>query len=242
MFDRGMPGVTLGLVLVASGVVAQAQESGWSSGLKVRTALQAASRKDGLGAMTLGFGLEVGYAVPAGRMSAELGFMTKPGSQRRADVGGMAVSPEGLAAGAGAPASEISVDSRKGQVDILGLRLAYEKPLGGLALRCGVQLGTSQFRQEYIADVSDGATYRDTYNGVAKASRFTVSPFLGVTLPLGIDQALEIQALGLSYQSANYVHVAGTELNGDGGHTRLDSVQKVNRLVPHLELTYVFRF
>lgn len=131
MFDRGMPGVTLGLVLVASGVVAQAQESGWFSGLKVRTALQAASRKDGLGAMTPGFGLEVGYAVPAGRMSAELGFMTKPGGQRRADVGGMAVSLEWLAGCAGAPASEISVDSHKGQVDILGLRLAHSEILAG---------------------------------------------------------------------------------------------------------------
>lgn len=231
-------GLSLGFLVAAHQVRAQAQtqEAGPFYGLKLRTAVQASEHKDALKGYYLGFGVEAGYQNDLGRWGAELGLLYKPGGFYGADV-----SAIGSASAIKVDPAR-SVDMRKSQVDTLALRLSYEKPWEGLGLRAGLQLGKAKFREEYVGDVTgtDGS-YRDAYNGVVEKSAMTVSPYVGVSVPVMKDQYLEVQLVGLSYTSATYVHVAGTA-GGQGTHNSKDSVSTSTRMVPHLELAYAIRF
>lgn len=227
-------GVGLGFLLAS--LPAPAQEAGLFYGLKLRTAVQASEHKDQLKGYYLGFGMEAGYQNALGRWGAELGFLYKPGGFYAADLSAM-----GSATAIRVDPAR-SVDMRKSQLDTLALRLSYEKPWNDLGLRAGLQLGKARFREEYIGDVTGtDASFRDAYNGVTEKSAFTLSPYVGVSIPVLPDQFLEVQLVGLSYTSATYVHVAGTAA-GQGTHNSRDSVSTATRMVPHIELAYAIRF
>lgn len=230
--------ITTLLVLgLLPGTSAAAQEKGLYSGLKVRGGFQLGSPQEKLQPLLLGFGYELGYATDFGHFSCEAGFLYKPGRQYRHDLKTMPTN-NGIT-----PDLDWSVDSRKNQVHGFAVRFAYEKPFEGFALRGGIQLGGNAFRQEYVADVMDfDYTTRDTYNGVINQRGSGISPFVGVSVPVTPNQFFEVQLLGLSYTSAQYVHVMGVEVNTDGGHVSKDRVETKHRFLPHLEVAFGFRF
>lgn len=234
----------IGACLLAVGLPAAAQSSSLAYGLKLRSAVQVASQQDNLKGFYLGFGLEASYLADFGRIGAELGLLYKPGGFRSMDVSAMPYE------GAVPVDPSRSVDMRKTQLDSLTLRLSYECRIAGLGWRGGLQIGAMKFREEYVADVqgthkNGSATvvdYRDAYNGVNEKSKMALSPFVGVSLPLSKDQALELQVVALSYTSVTYQHVAGTVAGPQGVHNAKDKVVEANRMVPHLEVTYAITF
>lgn len=234
-----------GAAMALLGAPAQAQEQtdGFFAGLKLRGAAQLASREDNLMPIYLGFGLECGYQFGFGRLSAELGYMYKPGRQYKHDLKTMDMDDNASALGLQID-MEWAVDSRKNQLEGLVLRLAYEKPFNRFSLKGGVQVGSLKFRQEYMADITDVDGYfEDTYNGVHDKGNMTFSPFAGVSFPFLTHHFVEINLVGLNYKSVDYAHVAGTVVNDwGGGHTSKDYIKESSRFIPHLEVTFGFRF
>ncbi len=230
------PSIGLWAVLLSCAQAFPVHAQDWSAGLKVRSGLQLASRKDTLSPQLLGFGLEATVGTSLGRFGAELGFFYKPGTQNLLDPKTIPVE------GGRTLSSSASADSRKNQVEGLTLRLAYERPQAWGALRAGLQVGSLKFRQEYVATVGDGSTFEDTYNGVVDKGALSVSPFVGLSFPVLEHHALEVNLLALNYKAAHYVHVAGTVADKNGGHTAKDHVQTPSRFVPHLEVGFTFRF
>ncbi|MCL1907991.1 MAG: hypothetical protein FWG12_01330 [Holophagaceae bacterium] len=227
-----------GAAFALLGVSATAEETdGFFAGLKLRGSVQATSREDNLMPVYMGFGLECGYQFSFGRLSAEFGYMYQQGRQYLDDLTKMENQ--------GSSPIDIpwSVDSRKNQLSGVTLRLAYEKPLDKFLLRGGLQLGGLKFRQEYVALVDDeDGTFGDAYNGVIDQGNLSVSPFVGISFPFLTHHFLELNLVGLNYKSIDYVHVAGTVEDWGSGHTSKDRIAENSRMIPHLELTFGFRF
>jgi len=226
------------LALLGAFASAQEQPDGFFAGLKLRGAFQAASREDHLMPVYLGFGVECGYQLGIGRLSAELGFTYKAGRQYLDDLTKMEVINNQL------DIDGWAFDSRKNLVDGITMRLSYEKPFDKFAVRGGVQLGSLKFRQEYIGylEAIDG-DFCDTYNGVIDKGNLSVSPYIGVSFPFLTHHSVELNIVALNYKAINYVHVAGTVPGGwDLGQTTKDYVQESSRFIPHVELTFGFRF
>ena len=233
------------LALLGAPARAQGQEDGFFAGLKFRGAAQAASREDGLRPIYWGVGVECGYQLGFGRLSGEVGFTYKPGNQYLWNIEDMeCVHPS-------VPLNpNLSKDSRKNMLKGVTLRLAYEMPLDKFSLRGGVELGRLKFRQEYIGTVlANDATYnsptsgsyRDVYQGVHDKGGLSFSPFVGIAYPFTDNHFIELHLVGLNYKSIDYVHVAGgtAGLNSD---TSRDRVVENSRFMPHLEVTFGFRF
>jgi hypothetical protein len=231
-------GLALAALAALASIPLKAQDQGWYGGFKVRAGYRMASQQDNLSGSLLGFGVAAGCQLPQGTFEAELNYSYLPGSQALVDPA--AGSPSGVVVD-----PTVSVDSRKNQLQGLTLRLAYEKPWGDLGLRLGLQVGSLQFRQEYLGDISGttgGKPFADTYNGVNAKGSMSVSPFLGIAFPIGTDQRLEVQVLALGYKATTYRHVQGSVADENGGHTAQDAFVDVNRRVPHLEVTYALHF
>lgn len=214
------------------------QDLGFGAALKLRGAMAPGTPEDGLSRKMLGLGFDFSYGWSWGRVGLEVGYQYKPGNQYMVGTASMPVAP-----GMTVDPSQ-SVDSRKNKMDgILG-RLSFERGIGktDFAWRVGAQMGGTKFRQEYIGDVTDGKSYEDTYNGIAEKTSKAVSPLIGVSYRIDKEQALELNVLFLNYESANYVHVAGTAPGHYGGNTSWDYVETKKRSVPHIELGYVLRF
>ncbi|MDR0499488.1 MAG: hypothetical protein LBH03_07155 [Holophagales bacterium] len=243
------------LALLGFPIQIGAQETGFFSAVKVRGGVQIAAKEDNLSSVMMGFGLEGGYAFRFGRLSGEAGFSYKPGNQYLHDLSKMPIDGNWIIDDVWA------VDSRKNQLDGLFFRAAYEKPFQNIGLRIGVQIGGSNFRQEYIADIwgwrssEDKVTdeegkphkagnrgFEDTYNGIHNKNGLSISLFAGISIS-SENYFWEIQLLGLSYTAADYVHRAGTVPGGYGkGHTLFDDTLKLNRFSPHIEFALGFRF
>ena len=196
-----------------------------------------------------GVAAEIGYNFSFGRMSAELGILYKPGRGHILDIRKMEYADENN------PNPDASVDSRKNQVNGMTLRVAYEKPLNNFYLRGGLQFGALKFRQEYVADVGDGTlsssgvpegySYRDTYNGVHEVGGLSISPFLGISVPIMTSHFFEANFVMLNYTAAHYNHVAGTEPGRNtyqNEHTKRDTIKENSRLIPHIEVAFGIRF
>jgi len=231
----------IGAALALLGVFAHvgAQERGFFSGVKVRGGVQLASKEDNLSSVLMGFGLEGGYAFRFGRLSGEAGFSYKPGNQYLHDLSLMP-NPSGWIID-----TDQSVDSRKNQMDGLYFRVAYEKPFQLIGIRIGVQVGGSDFRQEYIADISgkrfsDNNEFQDTYNGIRNKNQLSVNPFVGLSIS-SENYFLEIQLIGLSYTALDYVHQTRQE-PGKGQYTIWDTTVNYKRFAPHIECALGFRF
>jgi len=231
----------VGAALVLLGAFAQvgARDRGFFSGVKVRGGFQLTSKEDQLSSMLMGFGLEGGYSFRFGRISGEAGFSYKPGGQYLHDLSLMP-NPAGWIID-----TERSVDSRKNQLDGLYFRTAYEKPFQLIGLRIGVQVGGTDFRQEYIADISgkrtsDGREFQDTYNGIHNKNQLSINPFAGLSIS-SENYFLEIQLIGLIYTALDYVHEPRRE-PGKGQYTLWDTTVNYKRFVPHIEFALGFRF
>jgi hypothetical protein len=205
--------------------------------------------KDNLTHRTIGLGLELGYTLPFGRLAGEVGFQYKPGDQYAYDwssapkLDGIVLQPN------------LCGDNRQNSLQGLTFRVAYEYGLSGLIVRGGVQIGGAKFRQDVRAnvayrnpDVYGTANITDAYAGNFTQSDLAPSPFIGIGYRLGQNSAVEINVLGLSYKAIDYVHVAGTGTTANGGtnnpgyNNSKDYFEENSRMIPHVEIAYVFRF
>lgn len=219
----------------SAGLMAQTQDTGISTAFKLRAGYQVASSKDGLASHLMGFGLEAGFGMGSGRLTAELGYMIKPGNEFRSDLGSIK-----LDTGATLNASN-SVESRKNKVDGLTLRLGYEGSLNSdWSWRAGIQLGGSKFTHQVIgqsAGTKPSGNYTEAYYGVPTKNALAPSPFAGMTYNLSPSSAVEFGVLLQSFTALDYQHVAGsTPANSK------DQVVERGRVLPHIEAAYVFRF
>ena len=230
-------GCTLG-VLCLAGASAAAQDPGFDANFKLRAGYGLATNDDRLDRRTLGIGFEAGYGTLKSRFGVELGYQYKPGNQFLTDPAALAVAP-----GSTIDPTQ-SVDSKKNQLGGLMGRFSYERQIGASAFhwRLGVQVGGAKFRQEYIGDVTDGATYEDTYNGIATKTTLAISPIAGLRWDIDPEEALELNFVALGYTSANAQHVAGAVPGSIGGNTPLDVIATNRRSLPHIEIGYVLRF
>ncbi len=231
-----------GLLCLSFGATLGAVTPNLPFAFKLRMGMQAGSAKDALTRRTLGFGLEAGMVRGPNRFALELGWSYKPGDQFKVDPSTIPVAPgRVLQPGNG-------VDVRKNELKGLAARCSWQRDLGPMALQVGIQAGGSQYRQEYIGDLQ-GTTaadptkvvFRDTYNGVLTKGGITLSPYAGLAWSLDAISSLEISVLALRYRAVSYSHQAGYA-NGTNNNVTKDSIVGANRMIPHLELTYVVRF
>ncbi len=246
----------LAAVAVLGSAVATAGDTGFDPQFKVRFGYGLGT-KDQLANRNLGFGLDLGFVTGLGRFGAEIGYQYKPGDQFSYNL---------LAGNPTAPGNTVVIlpaqttppvytgDLRRNQLDGVTVRLSYEKSLNpDWAIRGGVQLGGAKFRHEYIGNIQGtvaiGAAaavpFLDAYSGTPTKSTIAVSPFFGFSYKLGESSALEMQVLALRYQSISYRHVAGTAAGTiavQNSRNGLDFFVENNRMVPHIEIGYAFRF
>jgi len=235
----------IAVLALAAGTLAQAQDAdkGLSAEFKLRTGYALGSNDDHLANRTVGFGLNFGYGLSFGRLSAEVGFQYKPGDQYL-----LAMSSIPSATGAPRPDPAYSVDSRKNTLSGVTLRLGIERGIAdSWGWKAGLQLGGARFRQEYLGDVGDTgwSKYEDTYNGTPTKSDLGLAPFAGISYRFNQASSLEVNLINITYKRINYVHVAGAVLgtsSAPGNSTLLDYLETRTKNGLHVEVGYVFRF
>jgi len=216
-----------------------AQDNGVGFELKLRAA-SALTAQDNLNTSAFGMGLNMRYAFGESALNAELGYFYKPGRQFLAPY----LAP---AAGKGTVVPAYSVDSRKNSLNEVNVRLSYEKVLEkNWSAQFGVKIGQAKFRQEYIADISDGV-YEDNYNGTPTKSALSLSPYVGFIYRLNQDSAFEFNIVSQSYTAINFCHTPGAALTnttsaGVNGVYAGDRLAENQRTSLHYEIGYVFRF
>ncbi len=252
LFGRGL------LVAAAVFGTAQAQETGFTKELKVRTAWSPQSM-DHLRQSSLGLGLNFGYGMSFGTLGLEVGYYYKTGDIYIEPVAGAApytLDPVDLAK---------SGDSRRNQLDGFSVRLSFARPFNpDWGWQAGVMLGGTRFKHEYFGDVSgvnwtgdNYASWRDTYSGTPSEGGIKVSPYVGVSWKISPHSNLELNVMALSYTALNYLHQPGTgtyawdvDPDSDPAAGRIaphnafpgDTLTKTTRFVPHFEFGYVFHF
>lgn len=248
------------LTALALAAPAPAQEAGaFAKAFKLRTGY-GLSTQDNLRASDIGVGFEVSYGLAAGRLGLELGWFYKNGDQFVKPVGGDApepLSPVNLNA---------SGDSRRNTVEGLAVRVSFSGDLSeDWTWQAGLMLGGTRFKHEYVGDVQgqdwtagNANSWRDFYYGTPVSGGVKVSPYAGVSWKVGDHASLEFNALLLNYSALDYVHHPGTassyaldtnpysdatvgRISPDNAFP-LDTLEKKNRLIPTLELAYVFHF
>jgi hypothetical protein len=250
---------TLVLAAMTLGTL-QAQETGFYKDLKLRMGY-GLQTKDNLRASSLGFGLAIGYATPSAKWVAELGYYYKTGDQYI--TGPMGTLPEGLT---GLDPDRFG-DSRRNSLDGLALRLSYQRKLSAeWDWQAGVMLGGTRFKHEYVGQAQslgwasgagDPGSWLDTWNGTPTKGGISISPFAGVTWQMGAVSSLEFNIMLLSYKALDYTHYVGTGTyalstipGSDENAGRIspnngfpgDVLGSKQRMVPHLEVGYVFHF
>ncbi|GLH71684.1 hypothetical protein GETHLI_01860 [Geothrix limicola] len=233
----------MGLAVFILGTASlRAEDPGLSCSLKLRGLVSSTSSDQGMSngvlgnnlAMGAGFGLELGYALGPGRITGELGYTVQSGDAFLGNTGDMRTYGSGVVID-----SANSVDSRKNKVEGLHLRLGYEAPwTGSLSWRAGLQFGGNKFTHQVLGNVngtSAAGSFSDSYFYVGSKTASTPSPFAGLTYKFDEASSFEFGVLFLSYTSLSYQHVANTQ-------NQFDSVTTSDRIVPNLEIAYVFRF
>lgn len=261
MLDHSLSRSARILVLAAMALgTLQAQETGFYKDLKVRTGY-GLETKDNLRASALGFGLVFGYATAAAKWSAEVGYYYKTGDQ-------YLVGPNGtLPAGLTAMDPSAFGDSRRNSLDGLALRLCYQRALNAdWDWQAGVMLGGTRFKHEYVGQAQsagwasgadDTGSWLDTWNGTPTKGGINASPYAGVTWKMGAASSLEFNLMLLSYTALDYTHYVGTgdyalstvpgtdpnvgRISPNNGFPG-DTLTSTRRLIPHLEVGYVFHF
>ncbi len=248
---RGKTLFALGLAVLGLNHL-DAQDPALRREFKFRMAF-AADAKDQLAKQALGLGFNLGLDTRHGRFGAEVGYFYKTGDPFLAPV-----AP--LPSGSTLSPTDAGGDSRRNQLDGLTLRFSYSQPLTGEDLRwqAGLQLGGTRFRHQYTGDIvstdwktTNATSWRDTYRGVPVEGGLKPSLFGGLTWKLQKASSLEVNLLLLNYTALDYRHATGSgtyQSTANGGRLCVDNVfpadrlDKTNRLVPHLEVGYVFHF
>jgi len=250
---------SLVLAAMALGTLA-AQETGFYKDVKVRLGY-GLDTKDNLRASSMGFGLNFGYATAGSKWALEVGYSYKTGDQYIAGPAG--ALPEGLTP---MDAGRFG-DSRRNSLDGMAVRLSYQRQLSETwDWQAGVMLGGTRFKHEYVGQAQsegwatgagDPGSWLDTWNGTPTKGGLSVSPYAGVTWKMGEASSIEFNVLLLSYTSENYTHFIGTgtyalstETGADPGAGRIspnngfpsDVLSTSRRMVPHIEIGYVFHF
>jgi len=220
----------------------RAEDPGLSCSLKLRGLLSSTSSDQGLSnniignnlELGAGFGLELGYAVGTGRITGELGYSVQSGDAFMGSTAGMRTYGTGVVINAAT-----SMESRKNKIEGLNLRLGYEAPFSSsLAWRAGLQFGGNKFTHQVLGNVngtSSAGAFSDSYFYSGSKSTSAPSPFTGMTYHFDESSSLEFGVLLLQYSSISYQHVANSK-------NQFDSVPSKDRLVPNLEVAYVFHF
>ncbi|MBI1753876.1 MAG: hypothetical protein HY014_09335 [Acidobacteria bacterium] len=248
--------VRWGLVacLCASLSPMRAQDTGFSKEFKFRLGY-AQNPKDHMRAPYTGFGLNLGYGIGVGRLGLELGYFYKTGDT-------YITRPDDSALGAAQlpmnPAK--SVEDKRNQLAGFSVRTAFSRELAeNWRWQAGLQFGGT-FKHQYVGDTQslpwDAGTgtagWRDFYLGTPTKGGLNPTPFGGVSWKADKDSSVELNLVLLNYQAIEYHHFAGTGTvyvsSASGPHSSVDtafpsdSLAKKNRLVPHLEIAYVFHF
>jgi len=242
------------LSLVAGLGALHAQETGLTKAFKVRLGYTP-NPKDHLRSAYTGFGLDLRYGLPAGRIGLELGYFYQTGDNH------FGLPDDGrLPAGALPMNPAKSMEDKRNQLAGFSVRATFSRPLGGAwDWQVGLQLG-SRFTHQYVGDAqstawgtaSGTAAWRDFYIGAPAEGGLNPSPFGGVTWKVDSDSSVEFNVTLVSYQALEYRHVAGTGnpyVTGDPGRRStaatafpLDTLAKTRRMVPCAEVAYVFHF
>jgi len=247
--------VRWGITMCLAGTLAPlgAQETGFTKAFKFRLAY--GSQKDHMRAPYTGLGFNVGYGVGPGTIGLEVGYMYKTG-----DDYFTAPSDAKLPEGALPMNAAKSIESKRNQLSGLTLRASYGQAIGSTwRWQAGLQFGGS-FKHQYVGDAqstpwdvaSGNAAWRDFYLGTPQKTKFTPSPFAGVTWKIDKDSSVEFNVVLLSYQAMEYQHYVGTASAYDTGTPgrrsaanavfASDALVTRNRVVPHAEVAYAFHF
>jgi len=238
----------------------QAQETGFYKDIKVRVGygLQA---EDNLHNSALGAGLNLGYATESAKWALELGYYYKGGDQYFDGPNG--TLPAGLT-----PIDPVAFgDSRRNSLDGFNARLSYQHKFAEeWDWQAGVMLGGTKFKHEYVgqaqsmgwnAGATDPNSWLDTWNGTPTKGGMAISPYAGVTWNMGPVSSIEFNVMLLSYTAIDYVHYVGTgqyalsTVTGadptvgrisDNNAFPGDALVSKKRVVPHVEVGYVFHF
>ncbi len=245
-----------GLVACLCGALtsAQAQDTGFSKDFKFRLGY-APTPKDHLRAPLTGFGLNLGYGIGVGRVGLELGYFYKTGDNYISRPNDSALTgtqlPMNLAK---------SVEDKRNQLAGFSVRASFSRKFSERwRWQAGLQFGGT-FKHQYVGDTqstpwdvgSGSAGWRDFYLGTPTKGGLNPTPFGGMSWKADKDSSIELNLLLLNYQAIEYQHYAGTGTvytSGASGpyaststNFPLDSLVKKSRVVPHLEIAYVFHF
>jgi hypothetical protein len=245
------------LAVVALGTL-QAQETGFYKDVKVRVGY-GLDTKDNLRASALGFGLNLGYATGTAKWAVELGYSYKTGDQYMA-------APAGTLPANLTPMDPAKFgDSRRNSLDGFAVRLSYQHAITeDWDWQAGLMLGGTRFKHEYVGQAqstgwnsadSDPKSWLDTWNGTPIKGGFSVSPYAGVSWKMGPVSSLEFNVVLLSYSAIDYVHHIGSGVYApaDGADSPVglispnngfpgDELNTTKRMIPHIEVGYVFHF
>lgn len=248
----------LALVLAATALGAQ-QPGTITKDFKLRTGY-GLQTKDNLHASTMSLGFNVAYNLQDAKVGLELGYFYKAGDQYIQPPSGDApadLTPINLAN---------SGDSRRNTLEGLSLRLSYQRKIDeDWSWQAGLMLGGTQFKHEYVGDMqslswssANPTSWRDFYYGTPTSGGVKVSPYVGAAWKVGDHTSLEFNLLLLNYTALSYVHHPGTATSyaldtnpysdpsvgriGPDNAFPLDTLEKTNRLIPHLEFGYIFHF
>lgn len=232
----------------------QSQETGFSKEIKFRLGYTP-SPKDHLRGPYSGFGLNLGYGIGVGRVGLELGYFYKTGDT-------YITQPDASRLPAGLLPMEPakSVEDKRNELSGLSVRASFSRTFAAdWRWQAGLQMGT-KFKHQYVGDAesspwdtaSGNAAWRDFYLGVPEQGGLNPSPFGGVIWKVDKDSSLEINLMLLTYKSIEYHHYVGTGSSYDtdapgrrssaGATFPLDSLEKHSRIIPHIEIAYVFHF
>ena len=216
--------------------------------------------KDNLTRRTIGMGIDVGYATSLGRFAAEVGFQYKAGDRYFYDVTKAPMVDGTVLAPVSTPPGVRDIQSgdvRRQSFEGVTFRLSYEYDLGnGWAARGGVQLFGAKYTQQVVGsiryrDPAGSAEFvTDSYGESFQENDAALSPFIGIARKIGQNTGIEFHVIALSYKTADYIHTAGTgaiypggaSTNNPGFNNTQDRIGTSTSMVPHLEITYVFRF
>ncbi len=245
-----------GLVACMCGTLTplRAQDTGFSKEFKFRLGYTP-SPKDHLRAPYTGFGLNLGYGIGVGRLGLELGYIYKTGDDYFPQADGSMLTSAQLPVN---PAK--SMEDKRNQFAGFTVRTTFSRSFAeNWRWQAGLQFGGT-FKHQYVGDTQSNpwdattgvAGWRDFYIGVPTKGGLNPSPFGGVSWQADKDSSVEFNLLLLDYQALEYHHFAGTgsvyTSGASGPYASGDTVfpydrlEKKSRMVPHLEIAYVFHF
>jgi hypothetical protein len=257
--------LTAGLATSLS--VLSAQDAGFSKDFKVRLGY-APSTKDHLANSMTSFGLNLEQGIGAGRIGLELGYLYKSGNTY-VTTPSTAKLPATFLAMDPSKSHETKRNGLEGFTVRLSFNQAFAE---GWRWQAGLQLGGQFKHEYVgdaqsanwlnWGSPAPANSWRDLYNATPTKGGLNPSPYVGATWKIDDSSSLEFNVLLLNYKALEYNHYAGTASSYDPGGQGAggsgspylgpvssmnaawpsDSLSSTSRLVPHLELGYVFRF